>query len=314
MDQVLESWLALEAKTDSEEKLGDLLTSHAMPVITKVVSRRIGRPHDADDVSSEVLLQLMVRLRDGRARGELKGIEGFTNYVAAAAHHGCDHYLRRKHPLRWRLRNRIRYVLEHDPRFALWKSADGSWLCGRAEWRGRAAGPPLPSADRLSAVTTRSPRELLWHVFELTGAPLELPAVVDLAALVWHVPQVPRDAGEALDAFPDPRPGIDVALQQRRRAEHVWREIRELPVRQRQALLLNLRDDAIALFLVTGTASLRAIAECIDMSAEGLASLWNELPLSDNAIAVRLGSTRQQVINLRMAARKRLVNRLSGRS
>ena len=39
--------------------------------------------------------------------------------------------------------------------------------------------------------------------------------------------------------------------------------------------------------------------------------LWNELPLPDNAVAARLGCTRQQVINLRMAARKRLAHRLA---
>jgi hypothetical protein len=43
---------------------------------------------------------------------------------------------------------------------------------------------------------------------------------------------------------------------------------------------------------------------------DALAALWNDLPLPDNALALRLGSPRQQVINLRMSARKRLANRL----
>jgi hypothetical protein len=77
-------------------------------------------------------------------------------------------------------------------------------------------------------------------------------------------------------------------------------------------LLLNLTGDAISLFLMTGTASLRALAAGLEMSAEALASLWNDLPLSDNEVASRLSCTRQQVINLRMAARKRLANRLAG--
>jgi hypothetical protein len=46
------------------------------------------------------------------------------------------------------------------------------------------------------------------------------------------------------------------------------------------------------------------------LPVEDFAVLWNELPLPDNAVAARLGCTRQQVINLRMAARKRLAHRL----
>ena len=312
MDQILDAWLA-QPNADAEDALGALLTDHAMPIVTRVIAHRIGRPHEADDLCSAVLLQLMVRLRDGRTRGDLTGIDAFGSYAAAAAHHACDHYLRRRHPLRWRLRNRIRYVLDHDAEFALWKTAAGTWTCGRAGWEGRSAGRP-PASEHLASVRTQSPRELLQHLFTLGNAPLDLHDVVDLAALIWHVPDVPGESGDALEAFPDPRPGIDRTLQERRRVGEAWAEIRELPVRQRQALLLNLRDDAIGLFVVTGTASLRAIAECVDMTVEMLAALWPELPLSDNAIAARLGGTRQQVINLRMAARKRLANRMSGRS
>ena len=39
----------------------------------------------------------------------------------------------------------------------------------------------------------------------------------------------------------------------------------------------------------------------------------SSIPLDDNAIAQRLGCTRQQVINLRMTARKRLANREAAR-
>ena len=87
-----------------------------------------------------------------------------------------------------------------------------------------------------------------------------------------------------------------------------------LPLRQRQALLLHLGDDALSVFVTTGTASLRAIATALEMDVAVLAGLWAALPLPDNAIADRLGATRQQVINLRMSARKRLINRLERQS
>lgn len=47
------------------------------------------------------------------------------------------------------------------------------------------------------------------------------------------------------------------------------------------------------------------------MSLEELAEVWPTLPLSDALIAKRLNATRQQVIDLRRSARKRLERRLS---
>jgi len=96
----------------------------------------------------------------------------------------------------------------------------------------------------------------------------------------------------------------------------LWVEIGELPLRQRVALLLSLRDDqgrgVLTLFPLVRVASIRQIAEALFMSAEHLATLRNELPLEDTAIAQSLGVTRQQVINLRKCARQRLLRRTKG--
>lgn len=124
-------------------------------------------------------------------------------------------------------------------------------------------------------------------------------------------------AGDAdgLAALPDLRAvPADVALDRRRRAERVWAEVTALPVRQRLALLLNLRDASGAGMLwvlpILGLATLRQIAHLLDLGEGEMAELWSRLPLEDLAIAERLGCTRQQVINLRSAARKRLGTRL----
>jgi hypothetical protein len=69
---------------------------------------------------------------------------------------------------------------------------------------------------------------------------------------------------------------------------------------------------AVALFITTGIAGIRAIAEMLSVPAEEFAAMWGKLPLDDLAIAQRLGVTRQQVINLRQAGRKRLGRRLIG--
>lgn len=44
----------------------------------------------------------------------------------------------------------------------------------------------------------------------------------------------------------------------------------------------------------------------MDMEPEELAAMWKLLPLNDTEIAKILGVTRQQVVNLRLTARRRL--------
>jgi len=91
-------------------------------------------------------------------------------------------------------------------------------------------------------------------------------------------------------------------------------EVRELPVRQRTALLLNLRDSngngVIELLPAWGFASLAEIAALLEMSEKELAAIWDELPLEDMAIAELMDLSRQQVINLRKAARHRIARRV----
>ena len=86
-----------------------------------------------------------------------------------------------------------------------------------------------------------------------------------------------------------------------------------MPLRQRSALLLNLRDaqgrGVLALLPLARIATIREIAQALAMPAEQLAAVWGDLPLADTTIAQSLGVTRQQVINLRKAARERLARR-----
>jgi hypothetical protein len=103
-------------------------------------------------------------------------------------------------------------------------------------------------------------------------------------------------------------------VEQRAEIGQLWAEIGQLRLGQRTALLLNLRvagdGNGLDLLRRIGVATPRRIAEALEMPAEELAELWNDLPLDDHAIAQRLGVTRQQVINLRKAARERLERRM----
>jgi RNA polymerase sigma factor (sigma-70 family) len=310
MDSLLEPYFASTGNA-TEKLLEDLLVREAEPRIRKVILRKLGPDcPDLEDVCSEVLLQTTERLRDWKAVAGNCRVESFANYIASCSFNAASEYLRRKYPLWRRLRDRIHYMLRHDPRLAVWESAHGGWLCGLTSWKGQDSPAPLTPPDRWNKARGLRPAESLHTIFDLAGHAVELDALVDLAANLW---------GEAVDgAKASPGPGpvapskVEDEIDQRRYAERLWREILELPLRQRQALLLHMKADGLDVFLLFGVVSFHSLAGAMDLKPGEFAELWRKLPLDDLSIAERLQVTRQQVINLRKSARKRLAGRTAG--
>jgi hypothetical protein len=114
------------------------------------------------------------------------------------------------------------------------------------------------------------------------------------------------EANAAVDDMPEPQE----ALATRQMLALLLNEIRLLPVMQRRALLLQIRDEsgssAIPLLVFTGVATLDEIAAALEYERAEIELLWDRLPLADLEIAALLGTTRQQVITLRRTARERL--------
>jgi uncharacterized protein YndB with AHSA1/START domain len=302
------------ASTEGERERGleRLLVECVEPVVRRVVRSRLragvtSAGEDAEDVRSRALMLVVARIRRAMSGGP--PIANLERYAAVVAYHARDDHLREKYPYRWRLKNQLRYVISHDSRFAMWETAEG-WWAGLSEWQ----QPHLaPRQGRLPVAcpAAKSPAEFLAWLFAQSDGPLDFEAIVTLATESWPVrDRLPTDP----DRLPDHRgPDVSVAVAERLALERLWAEILALPVRQRMALLLNLRDgmggDVIAFLPATGVASVRQIAEAIEIPEADLAEIWNRLPLSDQEIAVRLGCTRQQVINLRKTARVRLARR-----
>jgi hypothetical protein len=202
--------------------------------------------------------------------------------------------------------------LENDPKLAVWHNSEGVPLCGFAVWQGQHQVDP-PIASNQNPIEKNLPlREFLFRTFHNSAGPLALNTVVESAQSSLGLANRREEENESIEQLPDKRSSVHSKFEQRVYAAELWKEIQQLPLRQRHALLLNLKDDAINLLLFTGVASLRQIAGTLEMEPEQLASLWNKLPMEDREIAVLLKCSRQQVINLRMAARKRLANRMAG--
>lgn len=329
MDPLLESYTKCDEAAAAEQLLQDLLEK-ARITIESVVRRRLAfatsaETQDREDVCGEVVLELLYRLRALRDGESTAAIESFSGYVAAAADHGCDEYLRRKYPQRRRLKNKLRYILSSEPRFALWEktgSQSSEWLCGLRIWQFHGEQRIILTPAALQALdgvsgAGRSRQDvvaMLAGTFNSLQGPILLEELVGIVARLWGISDhsTPIDPERAVGSV---APSQELCLLQRRDLERLWNEVRSLPVPQRVALLLNLRGsqgDSPILFLpVIGIAGIRQIAEVLDIPAEEFSNLWGRLPLDDQAIASRLGVTRQQVINLRKSARERLRRRMA---
>lgn len=340
-DPVLVSFLLAQDDAEAARLLEELLRGEIAQTVRTAIRAALG-PHysreDADDLASEVMLRLVQRLRALRAATSAEPIEDFTAYAATVAAHASYRHLRSFHPAWTRLKNQIRYIVTHDPDLRLERPEGDLQLCRLVP--PAVDRPTAPNAvrrvarERLDSVARRYAREVNVQEMPLRRLVKTLlgrcDAAVELNELVGAVAgllEVDDSRLSPLDSRAREPSEIDVErlsgptseaerhLDHARFLRRLWEEICRLPARQRAALLLNLRDEQgagiLAFFPLTGAASMRNIAEALGMAAQEFARLWQELPLDDLRIAQRLGISRQQVINLRKAARERLARRLA---
>jgi RNA polymerase sigma factor (sigma-70 family) len=303
----------LTESAGAEAEIERLLVDVAAPLIRKIVSRYGGGclPADVGDLESTISLRLLHKLRRIAASPD-EGIDDLERYVATVSYNVVNDYLRRRFPERTRHKNRLRYVLTHDPRLALWNAPMGP-VGGLKEWAGSATAATRvmlePERATRKMRDREHPADALHALFAAAGAPVVLEALVDHTAALWDVPLGPAEVALVQD-----QEAMPLHLERRELLQALWQEIERLPPMQRKALLLNLRGEetvnVAALVVLTGTASFDDVGAALEMTGEQLSEIWNELPLDDLRIAALLDVTRQQVINLRRSARERLQRRL----
>ncbi len=341
-DPALLPFLEAQDERAAEQALARLIAEDVNPLVKQIVGYKLRAcagtenhrsPNDVEDLCSETRVNLLARLSELRCRASVEGIRNFRGYVAVTAYRACYEYLRRKYPQRHSLKNKLRYLLTHQPGFALWETAEGEWLAGLSGWAQRAPAapqsvstPPLRAALRTfehkptpPAAVGANLKELLTSVFQQAGRAIELDELVGIVADAWQIKDQPVSSATdneraTLENIPDERRHIDREFDRRMYLAKLWGEIAQMSPAHCAALLLNLKDAhgacAIDLFLITGVASFAQLAGALGQTEEWLAAIWNSLPVDDLTIAAHLGLGRQQVINLRKSARQRLAKRM----
>ncbi|MDQ6808941.1 MAG: hypothetical protein M3Z64_05875 [Verrucomicrobiota bacterium] len=332
-DPLLASYLEAADGAAADRALHALMQDHAGPVIERLLQQknRLSK-HDnparghSDDIASaarELLIGELIALRSGQRE---TAIMDFRAYAAGVAYFAWAQDLRHESPQRSMLLNRIRYLLENRTRqsgFALWQSASGRKWCGLSEWKNAGDPEVTPKLERIIADPGTAVREafgdrywqrnqlstLVVDLFRWLERPIELR---DLVLVVGELLEI-TDRTETLDAIeqnpadelwnaPQSSPADDLAWKEY--LTWLWREIAALSAPQAAAFLLH--SDVLRDFELLGLASIRTVAARIGMAAEELATIWQELPVGDLAIATHLHCARQQVINLRRVARDKL--------
>ena len=339
MDQLLRTFIEATHEEQADLCLASLIDEHAVPVVKEILGSGLrfylsntggASTQDANDLFNDIITSLLLRLRHLRRDGTQGPIADFRGYVAATAYNACNLYLRQKYPRRSRLKNRLRYLLSHDPGFALWTDNAANLICGFGHWRDKDAFTP----QRLFEKIRQDPNEwiqtvdlpsvgidraqlssLLNTLFESCRGPIKLDELVNIVADICREKDQPDESLDTVINLAAPTLDFETVLEQQHMLALLWQEVCQLPRRQRLALLLNFRDarghDLIGLLPYTRTATIEQIAEVLEFPLVDFLELWSKLPLDDATIAELLGAKRQQVINLRKCARERLERRLT---
>jgi DNA-directed RNA polymerase specialized sigma24 family protein len=340
IDSLLEPLLLAASDAQADEFLLRLIAVHVESVVKGIIRYKLHfRSQDAteraeaDDIYQEVLMQLLADLRQLRAQPEVYPIADVRGLAATIAYRACSGWMRRRFPERHAFKNRLHYLLTRQAGLSVWQNENGTRMAGFVLWQ---QGKKTATEERLRKLS--EDEEMLAHIrsiktgkqqdsggalaaiFNFIGGPVEFDDLVSTLAAMLQVRDQPVESTDRVEGTI----GLtaegerDTAWQVEKHTflERLWEEIRLLPRNQRLALLLNLKDTSgggcIALFPASGIATIRQLADVLELTAEDFAGLWNNLPLDDTRIAQILGLTRQQVINARKSARERLTRRLKG--
>ncbi len=317
---LLPFWIASE---DSERAVLDqLMTGHLWPLVERICRRTLDRAstEDVEDASMRSLSNLLPALVNAKRKGE--PIANVLAYAGRSAQHACDESLRKRYPIRARLSGQVRYVLKVNSQFSTW-SAGGETVGGRTEWTGRKSelkeGGETQLASKLSASARDGSIEaLVGAIFSSIGGPVPLSALISAIQSIRGEYDLAR-ADEETSPLTEVGSSVrtDERVEQREELAWLWEEVADLPIRQAQALLLNLRDarqkGVLDLLILENVVTMPDLATVLGMEEKDLAEIWEELPWEDSRIAEFLGARPIDVSNLRSVAHRKLQRRMAKR-
>jgi hypothetical protein len=331
-DELLRLYINLESESEFAVNLDLLIENHALPIIEKSLTGKFQKSarsgfywsaQDFEDLCNESCLRLVEKLAALRESKEAEKIRGFEHYAAVVAYNCWNEFFGKRAPNWKSLKNKICYAIKNHEDLEIWSESNVkfcSLICNNRKFREISADELVNRVeDEVADFRNANLSELIFEVLEKANAAVRLNELVSITARLWAIDDLPDTS---LDGF-----WVDENLierdqknefEMRVKLSQIWQEIRELPVNQRTALLYNLRDERgremVLVFFNSKIATLREIADALDLSFEECAKILPQLPMEDKIIAERMNLTAKQVGNLRKVARENLRRRLAGKS
>ncbi|MFM9915854.1 MAG: hypothetical protein ACKVOX_08605 [Rhizobacter sp.] len=304
----------------SAEEQGSLLVQVG-EIVRAILRRKSGMSLREDDPrrdnqdAIELVHDVILRLWERHGAAPDRAWDDLGSYAASVTYNAWSDHLREKYPKRASLKNRLRYFVSHQPRYASWNSADGELLIGLHGWqlggtepvsdarvaalrdgRERLAPASVPRKD-MERYAAEDWDRLLSALFERLQAPITLDDLVSVAATLLKLQE---DRTESLDEMfedenaPDlPDPSAESPQQRaevRSMLHQLWGAVLALKPDYRTAYLLNLpgagktRGD-IEVFLIHGIASIPDMASAVGLDAEQYQIAFAQLELDVSARA-----------------------------
>lgn len=340
MDNVLVPYLTARDEEERQQRLYELLTICAAPLIRQVLRQRLGfyvsaqgvneNNQDAEDLYQETMTRVVQVLDQIQSSSEID-IEKFDLYVSRIASNTCTDFLRAKSPARTRLKEGLRHLLKRHKDLVSW-DCDGEILAGFAPWRNSEKSSfsdqpfqeletklesfrslHFPDEDvRLAPVS-----QLVAELFHWIGGPVELDVLVRMIAYLLDIKD---EHNESLDdPSPARRDAYDFVSRTRSGESHVeanelltqlWQAVTQLPTEQRDAFVLSFEDDAGQdLFTMLRAAEIvnwDELAQAMNRSVREVVRIRARMPMNGAAVADELKTSRENVYKWRYRAIRRL--------
>lgn len=330
-----------------DEATLDRLVGAITPIVESTIGAKLGgqrmahQREDFQDIRGNALVALIdrfIHLKRGKRPQHLADLPAYARAVASSA---FGAYLYERKPQWRRTMYRVRYILDgrsYARGFALWEDPKtGQSLCGYEAWMGRtqsgsaelASWHQSPDESRRQrfareALDNSDPsefdlEEFLAKVFDWVGGPLPLGTLVEMVVCLrgeLRTEEIPEaELGLASETGPGSSPvesaqardDVADAAEAGELLGWLWKEVLELPINQRKALLLSLGGGA-ALAAALVSHDLEGLATALDMSLDQLPDALRQ-DSSDRTIARHMRVSPRDVINLRKTARERLARR-----
>jgi hypothetical protein len=293
----------------------DELLAQVLPIVRAILKRKSGATLAEDDgrrdnldaieLYHEVIARVWERLASRDAGTDIADLKA---YAATVTHNAWSDFLRDKYPRRASLKNRLRYFVEHQAKYALWQSAAGESMCGFRKMQLGANDAPSARVIALREGREKVPNLRLpgrefeqfdasaWDgvldaLFVRLGGPI---ALDDLVAVVSALVGLREDR---IDSFDDDEAELDEHIadsgmtpeeiaQIRSALVQLWAAVVRLKPDYCCAYLLNVPGPGksraeLEVFVIHGVASIGEIGDAVALDDGQYRIAYDEIDLED---------------------------------